>query len=382
MKHLRFGGSKAARTIACPGWHVLADTVPSPVESEYAATGTALHECMPMLDDNPDLSALPAKVTGIEITDALKLDKLAPALAATDELLELYGIHTYDMEAFVQLAEDIGGSVDLIGASNDTLLILDYKFGDGVMVYPEDNAQGLHYALCATRTKELDDMIEGRTRLVIAIIQPTSRDDHETLRVWETDFDRLRNFEHEYIEAVNLARKATAEDSRFLDNGEHCRFCPAEPICPLKTGLAAAAKRLALKSPHINTIGEALTTADELEQWITALRKFAHEQADQGVKIPGRKLVMKRASRVYADVPEVERIVKNSRRLRKDETHTSTLLSPAQMEKLYKAKGLDFSAIDEHIAKVSSGTTLVPASDKRPEAPAIAALAALSARVE
>ena len=40
MKHLEFGGSTAARTLACPGWHALAKKLPRPPTSEAARIGT------------------------------------------------------------------------------------------------------------------------------------------------------------------------------------------------------------------------------------------------------------------------------------------------------------------------------------------------------
>ena len=41
------------------------------------------------------------------------------------------------------------------------------------------------------------------------------------------------------------------------------------------------------------------------------------------------------------------------------------LKSPAQLEKLFKSKNLDFAAVDEYISAISSGNTLVEESDKR-----------------
>ena len=63
---------------------------------------------------------------------------------------------------------------------------------------------------------------------------------------------------------------------------------------------------------------------------------------------------------------------------RNDEAYEMRLLSPAKMEKLYKSKGLELDT--RYVDKVSSGTTIAPEADPRPEAITLQALAAAAAR--
>ena len=61
MQHKEFGGSTAERTQACPAWHTLAQTVPTPPGSAAANRGTALHEVMDrLLCELVTLAELPA----------------------------------------------------------------------------------------------------------------------------------------------------------------------------------------------------------------------------------------------------------------------------------------------------------------------------------
>jgi len=48
-KHVKYGGSTAARTIACPGWHAQSADLPRAPASAYAEEGTALHTVMERL---------------------------------------------------------------------------------------------------------------------------------------------------------------------------------------------------------------------------------------------------------------------------------------------------------------------------------------------
>lgn len=381
--HLKYGGSTAARTIICPGWHAQAAEVPCPPASASAQLGTALHSLMEraLLDDDFSFeSAIGQTVEGVEITRDHVTEKLVPAIDAFDELCKQYGLEEYAVETMVRADDDTGGTADVIAAGDDVVAVIDWKFGDGVIVSPVENAQGLFYTMCGYLTPEVTDLFMDREKILIVIIQPTNRDDAETLKVWETILDRVDVFVRAYWTSQDLADNATVDDHGLLDPSKECRFCPAQATCPAKTGLVEDTRRFPLESLALESLGDALDLAKELEDWIAAVRKMAHEQMDRGDRVKNWKLVNKRPSRVYTDEAAVENIVKRSRKLKHQETHSYTLLSPAQMEKVYKAKGLDFSVVEEHIAKVSSGTTIARSDDPRPEAPAVSALLALAGR--
>jgi len=119
----------------------------------------------------------------------------------------------------------------------------------------------------------------------------------------------------------------------------------------------------------------------ELEGWIKAVKKLAHEQAEAGVKIEGYKLVNKRATRVWNDVEAVMKKVRLAKKLKINEACDIKLKSPPQLEKLCKTKKVDFKNYSDYITAVSTGTTLVKEDDKRPEALPNLALKALADRL-
>jgi len=391
-KHLKYGGSTAARTIGCPAWQALAANLPAkqPKASPAAEEGTCLHDAMEYLigeviSPSPEIICANEIIgecfNGIEITEDMLDSKLTPAADTLAYVFNRYKITPENifLEPFVELIPDsAGGSIDVLAFSDDgkTAIIADYKFGFNP-VEAENNAQLLFYALCADVDPQFTDRMTDIERLVLAIIQPSHDGEVDTtLKIWETDPDTtLNTFDAKITNAIAVAEEGKSEPSA----GPHCKFCPAEAICPVKTGLARQAQRL--PAIEVQNLAEYIPMAEELEAWIKAVRKMAHEQLEIGVKIDGYKLVNKRASRVWTDAEAVETKIKNMRGVKGHDQYEMKLKSPAQMEKLFKQKGVDFAKIADYITSVSSGTTMAKATDKRPEAPSVEAYRAAMAQL-
>jgi hypothetical protein len=94
--------------------------------------------------------------------------------------------------------------------------------------------------------------------------------------------------------------------------------------------------------------------------------KLVQAVLEDGGEVPGWKLVQKRASRKWSDEEAVEKKLKALKISLMDAKERPTLKSPAQIEKLCKAEGKDFTKLADLVVSESSGTTLAPASDKRP----------------
>jgi hypothetical protein len=379
--HYPYGASTMARTLACPPWRKAADRLPPPGESKYARLGTALHAAAEhcLMDDVEPADLIGQKFEGITITAAHIHDKLAPAVEAARSLMREHQITEYECEVPVEFTSDAGTTIDLIGSGDETVLILDFKFGDGIQVgVPEEgNAQLDFSEACAVASDVTYDLVQNRSFIVHAIVQPNSRGEN-TVRARVRDANRRKSMRRIFDSALKAARAADPDDPQQYQPGSHCRFCPVEAVCPAKLGLRKDMTRINTETVPMDQLGELLRMADDLEKQIAAARKFAHEQLERGDKIPGWKLVAKRATRRYTDEDAVEAKVKARRKLKHADTHKSVLLSPAQLEKVYAEKELDFAEIEDYISSVSSGTTLAPESDPRPAAPAIQALKQLA----
>jgi hypothetical protein len=371
MKHYRFGGSTASRTWHCAAWRQLADALPQGdgTGSEFARRGTLCHNAME--DILGDKEVEPASVIGMVyedqvMTEELFKEKIVPALAAFEELCEKYGIDEWVCESESMLADDVGGTSDLIGAGERWTMVLDWKFGSGIMVDPTENHQGLFYGAGARHNAEIMDLFEDREHVVIVIVQPGNREGGD-YSVWETTMDRLTDYKDQFLAKVEIAQ---AEDPGTC-SGDWCKFCPVAAVCPEKTG--AAQRALLLDPKDAETLRESLRLADELKQWIKDVETAGHAELEKGGAIKGWKLVMKRATRKWADTDKAMTYL--SRRFGKRNVVSQQLIGVPAAEKLAKASDKELS-IDHLVEKKSSGTTLAKTSDKRPAVPSVTSVAA------
>jgi len=196
------GGSTASRVINCPGSVALTAKMPPQAESKYAAEGTLLHDVIAAIIDG--------KVPK-QITEELHNDKIMPALALLDEVDP-----DKDMELAVEVRVDFGdfipgvfGSVDVLGKIGNRAIIIDWKFGDGVIVEAQENMQLMFYAAAARRSQPR--AFEGVTEVELVIIQPPM------IKRWVTTRARISRFEDQLFDAVQQAVKPDAA----LKSGEH-----------------------------------------------------------------------------------------------------------------------------------------------------------------
>jgi len=358
MKHYTRGGSTAARTIKCPSWVVEAAKNPKQGTSEAAAEGTVLHSLIEQLIADGDLECDTFMGKSYTVDDNVitidedHIDRLDMAVRAFTELDARYRFDDVLIEAEFAMTDDIGGTCDILAYNKTHVVILDWKFGQGLVVDPVENAQGMFYAMCAEHN--VPALFEGK-QIVIAIVQPLpSRADTETLKIWEVPPAHYRYFKHTYMASV----EATGYNA-----GSHCAFCPGAATCPVKTGKANEALKMDAK--NLDKLVEALELATLLEPWIKAVKKIAHEQLEEGAQVKGWKLVDKRATRKWSDEGAALAILSKLRRIKKEEYMTTPALkSVAQLEKTK----FDMSVVSNYITKSSTGTTLAPESDPREQA--------------
>lgn len=357
MKHSTIvGGSTAKRVMACPGSVALCAKMPKQPSSKFADEGTLLHNVISqVLDtDMPVASFIGTTYEGIVLTQDLIDEKLAPALASLDEIdpdkLMEYATETH--VSFGDVISDAFGSTDFLGRIGNKAYVIDWKFGSGVAVSAEENAQLMFYAAAAMRTPEAQWVFDGVTEIECIIVQPPA------VKRWATTPARIKSFEKDLILAVKNTKKPDAP----LNSGEHCRFCAARPVCPEMTGAVARALDTKLNNIDAELISVYLKNADILEGWISSLRELAFNLVEQGKPLPGYKLVAKRATRKWVNEEAARAALLVN--LQESEITETSMISPAVAEKALKKLGL---ALPEGtIVAVSSGNTLVNEDDPRP----------------
>jgi hypothetical protein len=359
MQHSNIvGGSTAKRVINCPGSVALVQKMPPKPSSEHADRGTLLHNMMEEIltsGDAPE-SFIGARYKDQLLTQELIEEKIKPAMEALDAI-DPDQTMEYEVETrvgFGDLLPGVFGSTDLIGRIGSRAIVLDWKFGDGVMVDVEENPQLMFYAAAAMRTKEAAWAFEGATEIEMVIVQPPE------VRRWVTTPERIAKFELELVQAVKQAMKADAQ----LAVGDHCRWCAAKPICPKMTGAVDRALKVQIDALPAAQISTYLKNADMLEDWIKDLRSLALQMLESGAKLPEYKLVAKRAIRSWSD-EEKAKVALFAYGLTESEVMESSVVSPAKAEKALKKRKLGLP--EDLVVAISSGNTLASADDPRPE---------------
>lgn len=391
--HYKFGGSTAERTIHCSAWPNLAKNMPGGTASMAAMEGTLMHllfekgiedpefEPALMLDEERMIEGQKLVVTGEHV------EKVYTALDVLDEVEDTYRFHEVLPEVIMNTDDDTGGTADIIaytltnkrhtGYEAKTFGVGDLKTGDGYMVYAENNNQLLFYAWQAVEKYKAQMKFTDDTKFVLFIIQPSERRDNP-LDIWETDLKTILKF----AERFKRARKEAKAGNTIPHAGSHCAYCPAMSTCPAKTGMVQASLRIPKGSVELEDLVKAMAMVDDVEDWCRAVRKCAHEQSEAGVKIPGFKLVDKRATRVWNSEAEAKRIFKSSPKFTAEDYLDMKMKSAPQMEKVCKAKGVDFKKYQSIISLHSSGTTLVKDSDKREAVLPLPALQQMAAQIK
>lgn len=364
--HAVRSASSSARWIACPGSIRLcqSDECPKPGTSEYAEEGTAAHT----LAEVKLKIALGMTTKADELKKAMKSEYFCGEMdEATsyyrDLVMEHYNGAGDGAEIMIEQRVDFSdwvpggfGTSDAVIISDDTIEIIDLKYGKGVKVYAPNNTQMRLYALGAFEIfGDLYDFTNVRT----TIVQP--RLDHvssEELTVKELIFwgDDI----------VRPAAEASEKPDAPLHAGEHCRWCPAKAVCRERAEANLELARYDFKPGDLLTadeVGEILSKAEELSKWAEDIKGYALAQAIAGTSYDGWKLVEGRSNRKYTDEVKVSEALQKAG-FKEAMLYERKLLGITAMEKLVGKKKLA-EVCKDLIEKPAGKPVLVPASDSR-----------------
>ena len=204
--HALLSASSAKRWIACPPSARIAAEFPDR-ESEAALVGTLAHA-----------QAEKWFLDGVTPTDPYVLRYVAAVTGLVREM-ESPTLLIEQRIDFSHIAPKGFGTADCIIYNRDILHIIDFKYGDGVLVEAGDNPQMALYALGAIRQLKI---IPNSIRMTI--FQPRM----DNVTTWEVDMHRLQQIGNHIRKRADLAWKGKGE----LVAGDHCTFCPYRNLCP------------------------------------------------------------------------------------------------------------------------------------------------------
>jgi hypothetical protein len=284
------------------------------------------------------------------------------------------------------------GTCDFAIIRDGRVIVRDLKYGQGVLVEAENNAQLAIYALSFIRANEDIYDFPPDTIVDIGIVQPRHHAD-DPVRTWEVSLHDLEHgFEVKLRAAVEQVRNRV--DLEFKPSDKACRWCPAKAICAHRIDGAASPvgfevltdlpdltkeeKKLPVGDKVKARLGDIYSDEDLVALWsnrknITAIladvEEYLESLAEQGRPAPGTKLVMGReGNRKWADEEAAENFLARTAKLKQDERFKFVLISPTQAEEILSDKLTDRQQkrLKELITRSPGTPSLAPADDKRP----------------
>ena len=359
-KHAILSASSAARWIACPPSARL-NAVKPDAPSEYAIQGTEAHRlCEYKL----------RKALGEKVRDPTK--NLSFYDSEMEECAEAYC--QFVMEAVVQsratskdtlvlveqrvdfsdFVPDGFGTADTLIISGKTVCIVDYKHGKGIEVSAERNPQMMCYALgCIQMFDGLYDIDTVR----MVIFQPRLGN------ISESTISKAYLLAWTHDTLVPAAKLAYAGEGEFCA-GTHCQFCKVRATCRKRAEYNLALAKYDFEMPPTledSEVEAVLAKADTLAAWVNDIKEYALQQAIQGKKWMGWKLVEGRSNRKYTDEAAVADTVKEAGY----EPYEQKLLGITAMTGLLGKKKFE-ELLGSFVVKPQGKPTLAPMSDKRP----------------
>jgi len=289
--------------------------------------------------------------------------------------------------------DDLSGTVDVQIQGYETLELIDYKDGMGI-VSAEGNLQLEQYAYGVLAGYKLPVNGDYPFKTVrMTIIQPKL-----ALRGMApiTSHDvSVRDLLANMGTIISQAAATDKPDAPLVPGESQCKFCRAKGSCsalasnvmkevgimfqPVVTQTLDVAQQSADKDPSTMDdaqIAQIMEAAPLMRQLLEGVEAEALRRLQAGQTIPGIKLVNGRGSRAWA-LPEAEmadKLVKMG--IPKTAIYETKLVSPAKAEKLTweKKDGSKVTLTDrqlkrmeqEYVVKMAGKVTVAPESDSRP----------------
>jgi hypothetical protein len=350
-EHSKLSPSAAQRWLTCPGSLQFQGTD----ESEYAAEGTVAHalahSCWLSGADPELFVGQPRHCDGHTIV--IDGDMACYVQQYLDVIESRKGRVLLENRFVHQNIEDFGGTVDCL-VIDDSIEVIDFKYGAGIPVDVDENLQLACYALLAIDCQGFEAQ-----DVRLTVVQPRATHADGPVRSWVASKEFLVDL------MTRILAVAMGDREGEFAAGDHCRWCPGRVDCQELYQLTLETVKADFEPESITPelAAEVLGKRTAINAYLKEVERWAHSQLDQGVEIPGYKLVEAFGNRRYSvDEAEIVRRCKN-RKFGKKQIYKTELLSPAQLEKVV-GKELVTSLVE----RPSKGTTLVPESDKRPAA--------------
>ncbi|MBR5199800.1 MAG: DUF2800 domain-containing protein [Bacteroidales bacterium] len=261
------------------------------------------------------------------------------------------------------------GTADVLIVTEDTIWVIDLKFGAGVPVSAINNPQLRLYGMGAL------NLFPNSKYIKMTINQPrlASRDTEELTK------KELLDWSFNYV--APRAEEAIKGEGTLHSTEDACRFCKLRGKCKERadTQLAIARrefeivdqKQTLVQNLSVEQLSNILEIAPLFIDWFKDVQSFALGQLMQGVKIPGYKLVEGRSNRIITDEDKVKEILLGVGLTEDDIMKPREMYGISKLESIV-GKKLFAELCKEYLVKPAGKLTLAPDGDRRPEVTTLA----------
>ena len=405
MAHAKLSPSSSGRWLTCPASPLMEAGKPNTTNS-FAAEGTAAHylgECCLTAEQDAVyflgelINVYKNGDTYFYFEDA----KESPSAAALEFQFDVNQDMCDYVQTYVDLVRDLarttngellveqrlsltpltgevgaGGTADTVILTDDEIIIVDLKYGQGLKVDAENNTQLMIYGLAAMEEYSLIGDFK-QVRLIIS--QPRLHHVSE----WVAAIDTLNVFAKRVTNTATLINSLdTSSDlsGLFAPSVDACRYCKANTECK-----ALAEYNIKTVSDDFESLDDTYTVSDAkydsdtlakvyeqidlLKDWIKAVEQGTYAKLINGESVGDLKLVEGRSgARKWANANEAETTLK-AMRLKVDDMYDKKIISPTSAEKLAKAGTLgdtQWEKIQALIVRPEGKPSIAAGNDPRP----------------
>lgn len=369
--HALLGASSAHRWLICPPIARLEENIEDK-GSPFAAEGTEAHSLAELHLQKRFNLLTPRTVNG-------RINKFKKNASYYSQEMEDYVSNYCDLveehfnqyvDASIELEQKVDygkwvpegfGTSDVVILSENTIEVIDLKYGKGVPVDAYLNPQLMLYALGAV---DKYDMLYDFHNVRMTVIQPRL----DSISTFEIDKEELLYWADNYV--------APRAIQAWEGNGEWTITDDVVKFSKVRAQLRARAERnfelvdkYELKEAPLLTneeIAEILDRAAEIKKWIEHVEQYAlHKALVDDEEFPGFKLVAGRSNRKIADAESLAMMLETEGFDEEEFLKPKELLAIGQLEKLVGKKKFEELAAD-FIIKPEGKPALVSTDDKRP----------------
>lgn len=292
------------------------------------------------------------------------VDDFVQFVENTAESYNEYNIYFELKVNFSNIVPQGFGTADVLIVTDDTIHVIDLKFGKGIPVSAINNPQLRLYGIGAL------NLFPGSKIIKTTICQPRlESNDTECL-----DKKELLDWAFNYV--IPRAEEAIKGTGKLNPTEDACRFCKLRGECKERADMALnmAKKEFAVENAKDNfvqnmspeRISEILQIAPMFIDWFKDVQAYALGQLMRGIKIPGYKIVEGRSNRIVTNPEKVGEILKSVGLKDEQIFKPKELQSLTNLEKLV-GKKLFNDLCSDYIIKPVGKLTLAPEDDRRQE---------------